>query len=234
MAIGILYGEPGAGKSLKSLEFEEPVLVFDMENRLQKKINRFFPEKLIKVLELKLYDKDYNEDKVRSFNEFVVETKKLIQLKSDEMPQTVIIDGIGDIRDYAHDKWCAVTGRKRAVTPGDWESVNDLVRNTLFPPINWARAHDRTLIMTAQMKDNYTVVGQGAEKTSAKDGRTPSYKEFCAYNVDFLIELWQPKVKGKIDVGRYMATCSKAEVGSWELDVTNKNLYEIFKEKGMI
>lgn len=232
--IGIIYSEPGCGKTYQSLTFLETILVFDMENRVQKKIDKFYPDKIIANVELKLYDKNYNEDQIASFDAFNEEIKKLVKLPKTQIPETVVIDGIGDLRDYAHDKWCKVEKRKKAVNPGDWEGVNDLVRNALFPPINWARVHNTTLIMTAQMKDNYVVIGKGDDRTSSKDGRIPSFKEFCAYNVDFIVELWQPKLKGKIRTGVYMATCIKSEIGSWEEDISGKQLYDIFIEKGMI
>lgn len=233
MAIGILYGEPGTGKSIKALEAEEEILVFDMENRLKQKISKVYPDKLITLLELKKYDKDYNEDKIGSFDVFVKETVKLRNIK-DNFPKTVIVDGIGDLRDYAHEKWCKVENRKKAINPGDWSGVNDLVRDALFPLINWARVNDTHLILTAQMKDQYTVIEKVTGKESVKDGRIPSFKEFCGYNVDFLIELWQPKEKGKIKPGCYMATCPKSEAGSWEEDITGKNLWELFIEKGIV
>jgi len=232
--IGIFYSEPGCGKTYQVLTAEEPIEYYDMENRGKKKIEKYYPDKLITLHELKLYDKNFNEDKIGSFDAFNEEIKKLIKLKENEIPQTIIIDGIGDLRDYAHEKWCKMEKRKKAMNPGDWEGVNDLVRNALFPPINWARVHKTNLLMTAQMKDNYTVVGKGDDKTSSKDGRIPSFKEFCGYNVDLLIELWQPKVKGKIMPGQYMATCSKSEAGSWEENITNKNLWSVLQEKGVI
>lgn len=232
--IGILYSEPGCGKSFQSLTAEEPLLVMDMENRLKKKIAKYYPEKIITLLELKLYDKEFNEDPIGSFNAFTKETKNLLKLPETELPKTVVVDGIGDLRDYAHEVWCKAEKRKKAMNPGDWESVNNLVRNALFPLINWARVWDTNLILTAQMKDNYTVVENVNGKQSVKDGRIPSYKEYCSYNVDFIIELWQPKVKGKIKPGSYMATCSKSESGTWETDISNKNLWDILIDKGVV
>ncbi len=234
MVIGILYSEAGCGKSFQALSFEEPLIVLDMEMRLKEKIAKYYPEKLITHLQLKLYDKDFNEDKIGSFNGFVKEVIKITSMKSEDMPRSVVIDGIGDLRDYAHEKWCDLNKRKHAKNPGDWSQVNDLVRDTLFPLINWARVNNIDLIMTSQMKDEYTVIKKGDETESAKCGRMPSHKEFCSYNVDFLIELWQPKRSGKIVPGEYIATCTKSEVGSWEETVSGRKLYDVFIEKGMI
>lgn len=234
MVIAILYSEAGCGKTYQSLTAEEPILEYDMENRVKKKIEKYYPDKLITLLELKKYDAGFNEDKIESFNAFKKETINLIKLPEGEIPRTVIIDGIGDLRDYAHAVWGKIEKRKKAMNPGDWSQVNDLVRDALFPLINWSRVHDTNLIMTAQMKDNYTVVENVNGKQSVKDGRVPSFKEFCQYNVDCIIELWQPKVKGKIKSGSYMATCSKSEVGSWEEDISNKNLWDILIDKGMV
>lgn len=235
VAIGIFYSEPGCGKTINALGFEEPIKYFDMENRCQQKIDKYFPEKLIENMNLKKYDKEYNEDKIGSFVAFVKEVSNLIALKPDDFPRTVIIDGIGDLRDYAHEKWCKDKSRKQAMNPGDWEAINDMVRDCLFPLINWARVNNITLIMTSQMKDNYDVVERDGKKESAKAGRIASHKEWCSYNVDFLIELWQPKGKdGKIIPGCYKATCTKSEVGSWEEDITGRNLYDVFCDKGMM
>jgi len=234
MSIGILYSEPGNGKTFQSLTTEEPIVCFDMENRVRKKIDKYYPEKAITLYELKLYDKDYKEDKIGSFDAFTTKVFKLLKLPESELPQSVIIDGIGDLRDYSHQKWCKVEKRNKAMNPGDWSGVNDLVRDALFPLINWARAKNTNLILTAQMKDSYVTIEKGNQKESAKEGRVPSYKEFCSYNVDYIIELWQPKLKGKIVPSQYMATCIKSEVGSWEEDISGRNIWDIFIEKGMV
>ena len=234
MVIGIFYSEPGAGKTKGALSFEEPIKCFDMENRCQQKIDKYFPEKLIENLNLKKYDKDYNEDKIGSFVAFVKEVSNLIALKPDDFPRTVIIDGIGDLRDYAHEKWCKDKSRKQAMNPGDWEQINDMVRDCLFPLINWARVNNITLIMTSQMKDSYTVIERDGKKESSREGRVPSHKEWIGYNVDFLVELYQPTKNGKIVPGCYMATCLKSEAGSWAEDITGKNLYDVFIEHGMM
>jgi hypothetical protein len=235
MTIGILYSEPGCGKSYGVLGFEEPIAVFDMENRLKPKIDSLFSDKLIDLYELKLYDSDYNEDQIGSFDAFVRKAKNIIELEPENYPRTVVIDGIGDLRDYAHAKWAKAKNRKQAVNPGDWEQVNNLVKDTLFPLINWSRVHQINLIMTSQMKDNYTVVERDGKQESAKYGRIPAHKEWAGYNVDFLIELWQPKTKqGKIIPGQYMATCVKSEVGSWEEDISGKSLYDVFIEKRLL
>lgn len=236
MVIGILYSEAGSGKTYNALHFEEPIILFDMENRDQKKIDRYFSEKLIKNLELKKYDKDFYEDKIGSFKAFITEREKLTSSNKEDFPVTVIIDGIGELRDYAKALWCKENNRKNETNPGDSKAINDKVRDELFPLINWARIYGINLIFTAQMRDNYSVVTDDeGKKKQAKDGRIPSYKEFAAYNVDFLIELWQPKGKdGKIIPGCYKATCTKSELGSWEEEITGKNLYDIFVSKGMM
>ena len=252
MVIGILYGEAGSGKSENALHFEEPIIVYDMEDRLKKKIDKHFPEKLIDRINLAYYKPDFTEDKVKSFDEFTNEVKKLLSTKEEDLPKTVIVDGIGDLRNYAEQKWLTYAKtkdgkpRKSAQNPGDYEEINTLVRNALFPMVNWVRywdsreeehRHEIHLIWTSQMRDNYQKIRKSnGEEDSVKAGRIPSHKDWCDFRVNFLVKLWQPKNKdGEIIPGQYMATCPKAEdEPGWEEDITGKNLYDVFVEKGMM
>lgn len=248
MVIGIFYGEAGTGKSYQALFFDEPIIAYDMEDRLKKKIDKHFSEKLITRVNLAFYKPNFTEDKVKSFDEFVNEVKKLLSTKEEDLPKTVIVDGIGDLREMAGDKWLTYAKtkdgkpRKQAQNPGDFEEINDLVRNALFPMVNWVRYWENkgqtiNLIWTSQMRDNYQKIKKSnGEEDSVKAGRIPSHKDWCDFRVNFLVKLWQPLGKdNEITPGQYMATCPKAEdEPGWEMDITGRNLYDIFCEKGMM
>ncbi len=109
------------------------------------------------------------------------------------------------------------------MNPGDWEQINDMVRDILFPLINQCRSLNIHLIMSAQFKDDYAL---DAEGKSTKIGRIPALKEWQTYNVDTLIQLTYAKP-------HYRAICTKSLVGCWDETITGKNLYEILIEKGV-
>lgn len=228
MIIGILSGEAGVGKSLQAMQFEEDLLILDLENRLEEKRKRFFPDRLIEIRELMKYDNEYNEDQVASFNAFVSEIKTILK---SEPPKTLVIDGIGELREYAHSKWAKDKNRRRAVTPGDWEEINDMVRESLFPLINWGRLKDVNVIFTSTNKDDYTITERDGKKESSKCGRVPAYKDWIGYNVDLLAELWTPCDRNKHPDGRYFVTVTKSPVGIFEEEITEKSLFEVLQKR---
>lgn len=223
--IGILTSEAGCGKSFQAMQWEEDIKILDLENRLEEKKNRFFKDKLIEIVPLMKYDKDYMVDEVGSFNGFVLEVHNILK---SEPPRTLIIDGIGELRDFAHSKWAQDKGRKKAANPGDWEAVNDLVRETLFPIINFARIKNFNVLFTSQLKDDYTVIEQDGKRVSSKCGRIPAHKEWIGYNVDLLVDLSINK-----KMGTYQAEIIKSPVGIFTEDITGKSLFEVLSSRGL-
>ncbi len=215
--IVILSSEPGMGKTYQCAGWEEPILYLDLENRAQKTIDRYYKDKIINLKQCLSYTKEYKEDHVRTLEIFQGELNELKDVS------TIVIDGISEIRDYCHTKWARDNKRKRAVNPGDWEQVNDMVRAILFPLINRCRSLGIHLIMTAQFKDDYALDSEGK---STKVGRIPALKEWQTYNVDTLIILTYAKP-------HYRALCTKSLVGCWDETITGKNLYEILIETGV-
>lgn len=214
--IVILSGKPGTGKTLQCGGWEEPILYLDTENRAKPTIDKYHSDKVIVYKPCMAYKTDYKEDHIATLNNFENEIKNI-------ECSTVVVDGISDLRDYAVTKWCKVEKRKRPVNPGDWEQVNDVVRDLLFPLINKCRAEGVQLVMTAQFKDEY---GLDAEGKSVKVGEVPALKEWQKYNVDTLITLEYQKPF-------YRAICTKSIVGCWEENITGKSLYELLIEKEM-
>lgn len=208
--IVILSKEPGQGGSYQIGTWEEPIFWVDMENRVKRTVDAYYSDKLITIKQCLAYTKDFKEDHIKTLEN--VEDA----LKNISGFATVGFDGIGDLRDIAHTKWCLKNKRKHAVNPGDWEEVNEVVRELLFPLINQCRVQGLHLVMTAQFKDDYTTNSKGE---SNKSGRIPSLKEWMSYNVDTLITLRYEKPK-------YKAIITKSLIGCHELDVTGKSLYD--------
>lgn len=215
--IVILSSEPGMGKTYQCSGWEEPILYIDMENRAQKTLDLYANDKVINFRQCMAYTKDYKEDHVATLTNFRREVKNL------EECSTVVIDGISDIRDYAHTQWAKDNKRKRAMNPGDWEQINDIVRELLFPLINECRDKGLHLVMTSQYKDDYALDSEGK---STKIGRIPALKEWQTYNVDTLITLIYRKPN-------YYAVCTKSIAGCWEENITGKSLYEVLQLKGI-
>lgn len=224
----ILSSEPGKGKTYQSMGWEEPILYLDMENRSQKTLTNFYTDRLINLKKCMAFTKDYKEDHISTLQNF----ERVIQGYRDE--RTIVIDGISELRDYAVTKWAKDEGRKKPVNPGDWEAINDMVRALLFPLVNKCRTEGINLVMTSQFKDDYETVEREVKennrvivkKESVKKGRVPALKEWQTYNADvhIIMEYRKPK---------YWANCIKSPVGCWELDITDKSLYDELIELGV-
>lgn len=215
--IVILSSEPGMGKTYQCCGWEEPILYFDMENRAKKTISTYYPDAIISHRQCMAYTDKFKEDHIKTLENFDRELKGL------EEASTIVVDGISDLRDYAASKWAKDNKRKRPMNPGDWEQINDIVRDLLFPLINYCRVKDINLVMTAQFKDDYAL---DAEGKSTKIGRIPALKEWLSYNVDTLITLTYQKPQ-------YKAICSKSIVGCFEEIITGRSLYDVLLSKGV-
>lgn len=139
-------------------------------------------------------------------------------LRGKELPKTIVIDGISDLRDYAIRAWLVMHNKEtgECLTSikykdwGAWGEVNSTVREILEPLINLALEADINLLMTAQMKDEY-VDGE-------KMGYIPDLKEWMSYPVQCLFTLYKEE---KSDV--YSLSCEKEpENASWQVDDLEK------------
>ncbi len=214
--IVIFSSEPGMGKTFDIGKFEEPIIWFDFENRVKRTVDKYYSDRIISIRQCLQYTTDSKESHIATLEIFERELKNLKDAR------TIAIDGISDLREMAHTKWCVKNKRKHAVNPGDWEEVNDIVRELIFPLINYCRVNDIHLVMTAQFKDDYAIDKTGQ---SSKVKRIPALKEWMMYNVDTLITLTYQKPN-------YWATCTKSIVGCWNEDITDLSLYDLLIEKG--
>lgn len=236
----VLSGEAGVGKTHQSFYFSEPIVCLDLENRNQPTKDKHFPDKFIDIKKIKKHTKKYQEDYLESYNELTKQIDLLLESRNFE---TVIVDGISDIRNtYAVAEWkrrwqSGYYGRskprQKPANEGDWGQVNDIVSEVLFPLVNYCRANSVMLICTAQFTDRYEKVTaiENDEKVtkSAKTGRVPAIKDWVAYNFDTVIELY-----ADIKTKRYTAVCTKSIAGIWQEDITGKELYKILIDKGIL
>lgn len=229
-----LSGEPGVGKSYQSMLFEEPVLILDIENRDEKKRARFFKDKLIRVIEIKQYDENFKSDYNYSCQKLYEEIKNIIA-NHDEI-STIVIDGITDVRNkLSRARWLKNHPKRKNPMSTDYREINDTVRKLIEPLINLARETDTNLILTAQMVGKYGKVKQNLEgqmiPVSANIGRKPASMDSIDFDVDIIINLNHPADrKGRLDLNTYIATCTKSDIGTWEYDITNTNLYDLLLE----
>ena len=152
---------------------------------------------------------------------------------------TIVIDGISDLRKFAADKWLLSENKRRRakkpdskllttipfktatgeVNPRGWMEVNQEVSDLLEPLINFAFEYNKNLLMTAQMKEDY-IKGD-------KVGWIYDLKGWMTYDVQAIITLKEDEV----DRGfAYSLYCNKAPMwakSGWVV----KNLE---REKGLL
>lgn len=234
----ILSGEAGNGKTYQSMNgFDENVVVLDLENRDENVRARLFNDRLIDVIPIKQINDDFANDYTASYWELKKQVD-LIKANHDDIG-TVVVDGISDIRNkYSKAKWHSDNPSRKNPMPEEWTIINKDTSVLLEPLINMARyGHIDHLIMTAQMTDNYNAGYQSTDKklvkVSIKDGRRPATQDWQDYDVDIIINLQHPVKKNKVDLGSYIAQCTKSPVGAWEEDITGKCLYDLLLEMGI-
>ncbi len=225
----ILSGEPGSGKTDRSMLFEEPVKILDMENRDQRSFDRNHSDRIIDICPI-LMKVNHISDYYKSY----LNLKKVIDMIVISKPEfrTLVLDGISDIRSkYAKAKWLNDHPKRKNPLPEEWAEINETTRQLLDPLIGMARDLGFHLVFTAQFCDEYGKVEKQNDYgksiiTSEKLGREPNVEDWQAYNVDshIILEYRKPK---------YFSNCIKSIAGCWEEDITGKNLYDILVEKGV-
>jgi hypothetical protein len=198
MVVCILSGDEGSGKSTQALEIAKAfqparwgVLELKDEERLAKfKSKTFEPETLFKM---------YPTGHELMGNEDPGETLKAVEqwrdsiFKSRPLPQTIVLDGVSDLREYAIDAWTIndnaariAKGREPRKGIGEknlagWSEVNTMVKHILKPLINLALKERLNFIMTAQMRDKYM--------DGEIIGKEPAFKSYISYPVPCLFTL---------------------------------------------
>jgi hypothetical protein len=129
---------------------------------------------------------------------------------------TIVIDGVSELRAYAIDEWVQhkiKQGKKRVQpdNPGDWGEVNDIVRQLLFPLINFCRLTGTNLVLTCGIKDQY--------ENDIVIGEELAIKDWVAYYVDFIYWLKASQQN------EYLVECRKSPYGRKTGVVTDKSVY---------
>lgn len=198
MIVAILSGSEGVGKSTQTIEIAKAfqpvkwgVLELKDEERLAKfKSETFIPETLFKM---------YPPGHELQGNEDPIETLKAVEQWRDSIfkirpfPQTIVLDGVSDLREYAIDAWTIndnavriAKGREPRKGIGEknlagWSEVNTIVKHILKPLVNLALKERLNFIMTAQMRDKY--------RDGEIIGKEPAFKSYISYPVPCLFTL---------------------------------------------
>lgn len=155
-------------------------------------------------------------------------------MSMEELPKTIVIDGISDLRDYAISAWIIRDNEERKAQGkpprksigekniGAWGEVNQTVRDILEPLINLALIEDINLLMTAQFKEEWLA--------GDKVGYIPDLKPWMSYPVPCLCSLLREK-----DI--YTLSCYKEpDNPSWIVDELEKDngLLKALLSRGLI
>lgn len=221
MTVGIFSGKEGVGKTTQLLTLARAypkafwiVMELKDKKRLEKEVDRDF--------ELSVMYKTYPKGHKHAMQIDSVATLNTISEAKDHVlethPETVVIDGISDLRDLATIAWAEeyneANGTK-LTTPkykdwGEWGKINQKVRDILEPLINFALIEDTNLWLTAQMKDDYV--------NDVKVGTKPDLKEWMSYPVQCLFLLERTK-------SDYTLQCIKEpENAAWEIPELEKEV----------
>lgn len=224
--IVILSSEPGKGKTWQGMKFEEPIRILDLENRDTKTKNLHYPDNLIDIRPLMQIIKG-KRDYYASYLVLKKEIDSIIEGKNNDNDfETLIIDGISDIRGkYAKAKWFHDHPTRKNPRSEEWTEINGTTNGLLEPMVDMAMAGNFHLMMTAQFCDQYgkvTKIIEGKQVVSSeKLGREPGIENWQEYGAETVIQLeYRPNKK------QYWAVCTKSYVGCWELDITDKSLYD--------
>ena len=211
MTVAIISGQEGTGKTAQVVgvaKASSPTLWAILELKDKKKLERCASHDFIVQILYKTYPRGHEKamsvDPIATLQN-VLEWKNGIMNRTD-LPKTIVIDGISDLRDYAISAWVIKDNIERRVQGkpprknigekniGAWGEVNQTVRDLLEPLINLALTEDINLLMTAQFKEEWL----GGDKV----GYIPDLKPWMSYPVPCLFSLYSTE-KG------YSLTCTK-------------------------
>ena len=227
MTVAIISGREGVGKTTQVLEVAKASpstwwVVLELKDK--RKIEQcagidFFVQILYKTYS-RGHEKAMSVDPVMTLQSVLDWKNNLLSM--EELPKTIVIDGISDLRDYAISAWVIKNNIERMTQGkvarksigekniGAWGEVNQTVRDILEPLINLALIEDINLLLTAQFKEEWL----GGEKV----GYIPDLKPWMSYPVPCLFELTNDK-------GEYALACTKEpDNPSWTVEELEKDI----------
>jgi hypothetical protein len=199
----LVVGDNGSGKTTFCLNHpkrSEGVYI-DLEDRYAKLLKAKGISDLIEAdsiesitkgtfISCRVINDDYQVDHPRTFSVLQNVVKKLVL---NVEPELIVIDGVSDLRRMATDKYTAETNKK-AFTEMQWGQINDMVKEIIFPLINYCSINDKYLILTTLWEDEYegrVVVGK---KIAAK--------EYITSNINQIVYLEKRGVTFYIERGK--------------------------------
>lgn len=231
MTLILTSGEPGVGKSTQHAaicKFSPNALYLSMEVK-DDKLLKWVDVQSVNIIQ---YNDMYEEDGVKTLQVLESEIRKIIR---DNKYQTIVIDGISDIRKFAMKEWIfqdnqmrmAAGKQPRSMISGEnkgaWAAINSRVVNILEPLINWSNIKKTTVMFTAQMKDAYL--------NDQKVGRAIAAGDWIEFDVDVKCHLHRKD-------GVFMATFTKmpgwAKVMDDEVPLAKEGYFGLLAERGLV
>ena len=226
MTVAIISGREGVGKTTQILgvaNASPSVMWAILELKDKKKIEQCASNNFDVQILYSTYPHSHKDglsvDPVVTLGNVLGWKNTIMAMK--ELPKTLVIDGISDLRDYAISAWIIKDNedRKAQGKPqrksigekniGAWGEINQTVRALLEPLINLALIEELNLLMTAQMKEDYV--------NDVKIGYKPDIKEWMSYPVPCLCSLIREK-------DMYSLSCYKEPANpSWTVDELEKD-----------
>ena len=240
----MIASEDGHGKTRGICSFPEEIALLDTEYPKSKQtISAFYADKLITTFPCQVYHT--KSDPARGILRGNIDIDKTIDeiyknighiLDNYEQYETVVVDGVSDLRRMVAEHWIKHDPKHRKVigdNPSAWSEINDIVKERmLFPLINTARILDKTLILTSKMTDTRTILtGEDGASHSYKTGtKEPDVSEWIGYKMDVKILLSCDKNK------QYWINWLRAPTAGLPAreNITDIELYDVFRARGVL
>ena len=226
MTVAIISGREGCGKTTQVLGIAKAspstlwaVLELKDKTKIKRCISDKFEVNILYETYPRTHKKAMSVDPVVTLQNVLGWKNQIMAM--GELPKTIVIDGISDLRDYAISAWVIKDNEERKAQGkpqrksigekniGAWGEVNQTVRDLLEPLINLALIEDINLLMTAQFKEEWL----GGDKV----GYIPDLKPWMSYPVPCLFSLSNEKEV-------YSLHCYKEpENPSWSVDELDKD-----------
>lgn len=232
MTLVLTYGEAGNGKSTQHaaiVKYSTDAVYLCMEVK-DKKLLEWSDVNQVQIVQ---YDEYYEEDALATLELLEKSIRGIIR---DNKYKIIILDGISDIRKFAHKEWIFKDNLMRAKdgkpprtmisgeNMGAWAAINQRVIGILEPLINWSNIKGTHVYFTAQMKDSYL--------NNQKVGRCISAGDWLEFDVDVKCHLYR-----SLD-GIYMAKFTKlpgwATLKDEDVPVAKEGYIGLLAERGII
>lgn len=226
MVVAIVAGEEGSGKTTQLLKIAEMypsarwgVMEMKDEERVMKLKSDMFEPEVLYEMYADGHQLQGNNDPIKTVKH--VERWMVSAYTVRPRPETVVLDGISDLRAEVTDAWIQEDniareargrGPREAIGEkniGAWGAVNDRVKKILTPLINMGLKNRINVFLTAQMKDKY-IDGEIV-------GIEPALKPYMSYPIPCLFVF-------SYNGNGYKIACTKEPKNPrWHVDSVDKH-----------